>query len=119
MIRRPPRSTLFPYTTLFRSSTESQDFPMRAVCPYGLRAALANGAAMQRDLQLLLEGEQNTAEYLPVFSRLGPVALKVQIHTTAAQLGAQITKGEQFVGSQEHVHRLGAIGNRLDDIQLI
>src|SRR3712207_8786934 len=24
MIRRPPRSTLFPYTTLFRSDTESQ-----------------------------------------------------------------------------------------------
>src|SRR5437016_7587436 len=69
--------------------------------------------------QLLLEGEQNTAEYLPVFSRLGPVALEVQIHTTAAQLGAQITKGEQFVRSQEHVHCLGAIGNRLDDSQLI
>src|SRR2546422_5448788 len=27
MIRRPPRSTLFPYTTLFRSSTS---WPMRA-----------------------------------------------------------------------------------------
>src|SRR3712207_7625911 len=25
MIRRPPRSTLFPYTTLFRSKTESQN----------------------------------------------------------------------------------------------
>src|SRR3712207_7581886 len=25
MIRRPPRSTLFPYTTLFRSSTRSND----------------------------------------------------------------------------------------------
>src|SRR2546429_6282217 len=25
MIRRPPRSTLFPYTTLFRSLTQSQD----------------------------------------------------------------------------------------------
>src|SRR2546430_3126399 len=25
MIRRPPRSTLFPYTTLFRSVTRSQD----------------------------------------------------------------------------------------------
>src|SRR2546426_6806036 len=24
MIRRPPRSTLFPYTTLFRSATDSQ-----------------------------------------------------------------------------------------------
>src|SRR3989442_8196967 len=26
MIRRPPRSTLFPYTTLFRSPTELSDF---------------------------------------------------------------------------------------------
>ncbi|PYU79329.1 MAG: hypothetical protein DMG51_17440, partial [Acidobacteria bacterium] len=27
--------------------------------------------------QLLLEGEENTAKYLPVFGRIGPVALKV------------------------------------------
>src|SRR5689334_24116965 len=27
MIRRPPRSTLFPYTTLFRSSSSSEDIP--------------------------------------------------------------------------------------------
>src|SRR3712207_8844414 len=27
MIRRPPRSTLFPYTTLFRSYPKDQDFP--------------------------------------------------------------------------------------------
>src|SRR5688500_19923513 len=29
MIRRPPRSTLFPYTTLFRSSSRSATFPAR------------------------------------------------------------------------------------------
>src|SRR2546423_9741609 len=29
MIRRPPRSTLFPYTTLFRSELWSQHTPMR------------------------------------------------------------------------------------------
>src|SRR5256885_8951163 len=29
MIRRPPRSTLFPYTTLFRSSTFTLDIPTR------------------------------------------------------------------------------------------
>src|SRR3712207_8635347 len=29
MIRRPPRSTLFPYTTLFRSRTESRFFTAR------------------------------------------------------------------------------------------
>src|SRR3989339_1927647 len=27
MIRRPPRSTLFPYTTLFRSKPENRDAP--------------------------------------------------------------------------------------------
>src|SRR2546421_5272855 len=27
MIRRPPRSTLFPYTTLFRSKNSSDDIP--------------------------------------------------------------------------------------------
>src|SRR5690606_41926967 len=27
MIRRPPRSTLFPYTTLFRSSRSPQEYP--------------------------------------------------------------------------------------------
>src|SRR2546430_4131547 len=30
MIRRPPRSTLFPYTTLFRSRHEHARFPPRA-----------------------------------------------------------------------------------------
>src|SRR2546422_11372408 len=35
MIRRPPRSTLFPYTTLFRSgSTTSQAAPVTATHPY-------------------------------------------------------------------------------------
>src|SRR5256885_14173577 len=29
MIRRPPRSTLFPYTTLFRSSRQGFDFSSR------------------------------------------------------------------------------------------
>src|SRR3712207_7453407 len=29
MIRRPPRSTLFPYTTLFRSSCQSIDYSIR------------------------------------------------------------------------------------------
>src|SRR3712207_8965773 len=36
MIRRPPRSTLFPYTTLFRS-------PFGAFCHRGARAAAPSG----------------------------------------------------------------------------
>src|SRR2546427_9535991 len=33
MIRRPPRSTLFPYTTLFRSKTLRDDDPARTAHP--------------------------------------------------------------------------------------
>src|SRR3712207_7564305 len=35
MIRRPPRSTLFPYTTLFRSRQEADDIDARADLLYG------------------------------------------------------------------------------------
>src|SRR2546426_3489330 len=34
MIRRPPRSTLFPYTTLFRSVELLDAAATRALCPY-------------------------------------------------------------------------------------
>src|SRR5256885_6987128 len=37
MIRRPPRSTLFPYTTLFRSSGPKL-IPIRAWIPHSARA---------------------------------------------------------------------------------
>src|SRR5258708_11311377 len=38
MIRRPPRSTLFPYTTLFRS-VFTNDVPARFTHGYGVRPA--------------------------------------------------------------------------------
>src|SRR3712207_7257125 len=37
MIRRPPRSTLFPYTTLFRSHGRDGDGPARVLQPEQLR----------------------------------------------------------------------------------
>src|SRR3712207_8324491 len=39
MIRRPPRSTLFPYTTLFRSQNFTLLRPAALNVPVGLRAA--------------------------------------------------------------------------------
>src|SRR3712207_7530775 len=41
MIRRPPRSTLFPYTTLFRSTVSGRS-------PEGLRAAFLRGGGGSR-----------------------------------------------------------------------
>src|SRR5258708_8685772 len=46
MIRRPPRSTLFPYTTLFRSAVSNgvlsklTHVPRRSGCPSGVRGAV-------------------------------------------------------------------------------
>src|SRR3712207_7787086 len=42
MIRRPPRSTLFPYTTLFRSYNTTVDV---LLAPVGLLAAIAVASA--------------------------------------------------------------------------
>src|SRR5256885_12630882 len=41
MIRRPPRSTLFPYTTLFRSVWSAKDHKL-----YGLNASGRSGSLM-------------------------------------------------------------------------
>src|SRR3712207_7775936 len=46
MIRQPPRSTLFPYTTLFRSETADER-------PHGLEHGAAAGAVHERGGPLL------------------------------------------------------------------
>src|SRR5256885_8237501 len=53
MIRRPPRSTLFPYTTLFRSHIHSQP-PFQRRCSQGrapgaARRVIATGAAARSE----------------------------------------------------------------------
>src|SRR5256885_9617940 len=67
MIRRPPRSTLFPYTTLFRSLTRAG--PGRAcdrrACVDSLSGASGGGVGAGRDPQqraCLLRSEEHTSE---------------------------------------------------------
>src|SRR5260370_7776900 len=50
MIRRPPRSTLFPYTTLFRSITEQLD---------GLVSSAEETERGVRDMEDILAAEQD------------------------------------------------------------
>src|SRR5258708_21527477 len=50
MIRRPPRSTLFPYTTLFRSTRENRGPSARAFeIPAPPRFALPRGTELRPD----------------------------------------------------------------------
>src|SRR2546425_5041911 len=57
MIRRPPRSTLFPYTTLFRSETES----MRPHDGYGSGTSSPRNDSVA-STRIALRSEEHTSE---------------------------------------------------------
>src|SRR3712207_8480304 len=71
MIRRPPRSTLFPYTTLFRSvPVDGEGIDVEALAATGARAALVTSAHQMptgvvlspRRRADLLRSEEHTSE---------------------------------------------------------
>src|SRR3712207_7400231 len=67
MIRRPPRSTLFPYTTLFRSAARELAVVSTAVLVLALCALVARGrlrplAAGVPLLAVLARSEEHTSE---------------------------------------------------------
>src|SRR2546430_8810820 len=65
MIRRPPRSTLFPYTTLFRSLSEaSADNIRRAHAVHPITAVQSEFSLWSRDIQE--NGVADTAEELGI-----------------------------------------------------
>src|SRR3990167_372067 len=90
MIRRPPRSTLFPYTTLFRSSQR-----------HALDQALIDG-------HLLPEQAAGLAEAGPVILRvlLGPTGL---LGIVSLQLDLALTEQIAFEIEQQCAYALGAI----------
>src|SRR3712207_5300729 len=63
MIRRPPRSTLFPYTTLFRSATLTR-WVSRATKRYG-SAFLSVGRVQSPTLVLIAERERERRAFVP------------------------------------------------------
>src|SRR3712207_8701199 len=67
MIRRPPRSTLFPYTTLFRSKRPSGSILHLALrtsdCDKATeRAHTAGGTITQEPTDVVLRSEEHTSE---------------------------------------------------------
>src|ERR1035438_1702948 len=71
MIRRPPRSTLFPYTTLFRSKAACKDSPLTADSTDFQRQAIMRSEEHTSELQslrhlvcrLLLEKKMRNCQY--------------------------------------------------------
>src|SRR5258708_20434578 len=66
MIRRPPRSTLFPYTTLFRSFGQRKT-PFHVIGPTGAKALMENlERAYAADIRIRLADEKNPPEGIAV-----------------------------------------------------
>src|SRR2546429_3886255 len=59
MIRRPPRSTLFPYTTLFRSITRRVNVDADAFCLLGIELQVAGDKCAMLRGAVALKGIQN------------------------------------------------------------
>src|SRR3712207_9514427 len=76
MIRRPPRSTLFPYTTLFRSRSSS------AWVIFGMSSSTPNGTSTVRALGV--KPRIYTAKY-PFAWELRKVGVRSEEHTSELQ----------------------------------
>src|SRR5260370_32319122 len=75
MIRRPPRSTLFPYTTLFRSQERSDEF----ATPF-----LEAPPAPEPEVPLILDSEPSQLEpHLPNGAQAAPI--RSEEHTSELQ----------------------------------
>src|SRR2546430_13270203 len=85
MIRRPPRSTLFPYTTLFRSNTEVQVLGTRASQRVVARRAEA-GAGHRRIGQRIEPGLRVAENPYLGLDLVGPlIAPRSEEHTSELQ----------------------------------
>src|SRR5437660_7178334 len=62
MIRRPPRSTLFPYTTLFRSPTAPNTTRASVQTPAGSSVTLTPAPTTAMSISLRGRSEEHTSE---------------------------------------------------------
>src|SRR5258708_31054436 len=76
MIRRPPRSTLFPYTTLFRSPGATHAVPDSHACTVGGLGALAFGCGTT-ELEHILATQ--------VIAQKRPKRMRSEEHTSELQ----------------------------------
>src|SRR3712207_4528089 len=110
MIRRPPRSTLFPYTTLFRSSKSDQDGqPVDTVSSVALIQGLPN---IQTQMKKLMSGQKHL--YLMVSDESFTHVL-----ATLSLIDPEPADIKVIISSTKNRLRLGQIRDRLNNYQSI
>src|SRR5947207_8528858 len=101
MIRRPPRSTLFPYTTLFRSRA-----PLRDLLPAAHRGGLPDAVCPdRRELRRRLDQRAvRRTRQLPVRMRSEEHTSELQSHSDlVCRLLLEKKKNKETIASTEQV----------------
>src|SRR2546430_13800507 len=104
MIRRPPRSTLFPYTTLFRSGTEAQQDRRAHADAERHDGRAAGGAALLLEDVALHDGPVGAAPLLRPAGRDPPLLRELLVPAEQVVL-RQLTVVQNLVA-----HVVGKIG---------
>src|SRR3712207_8476556 len=100
MIRRPPRSTLFPYTTLFRSVARDHRPPFVRVLPRRLVRRVARRGATSRLRAIVFTGRGRIA-----VSRRFP---RSEEHTSELQSRQYLVCRLLLENKKEYLHRHSA-----------
>src|SRR2546430_10952084 len=97
MIRRPPRSTLFPYTTLFRSIVEAKRRVLWAISLLALAAGLGASWLISRSLARPIgeRSEEHTSELQSQSNLVCRLLLekkknKTRVHSAVSRAGLRI-----------------------------
>src|SRR3712207_8812594 len=80
MIRRPPRSTLFPYTTLFRSADVDEEANGKSLMPEGITRILTRAELLDLIRFVSELGKPGTP-----YALRGPGTLRSEEHTSELQ----------------------------------
>src|SRR2546423_15072721 len=109
MIRRPPRSTLFPYTTLFRSERLPN---LKLIASTGARnAAIDLEAARRRHIDVLHTGYFSTPTVEFTWAMILAVARNLTTENTSLRCGGwQVGVGSDLRGKTLAVLGLGNVG---------
>src|SRR5260370_1304793 len=110
MIRRPPRSTLFPYTTLFRSLSQTAVLSGASLALQSLETSFnqdLNGDGVVGPLTTVIEASGSTRlanvadsySLYPVGGSSGPQLLWFGAYTMAGQFGAWTPIGAEHTAS--------------------
>src|SRR5260370_19249329 len=106
MIRRPPRSTLFPYTTLFRSP----DFPAEIRAPTGTTFGVSAFQIHFGGTDVMTPGAA-----VDVLVAMNPAALPVEVH--ALKVGGTVIV-DTAAFNERNLGKAGYARNPLDDDSL-